>query len=40
VSVGAVKHKRWKASLKQPGTARVQWQPVIGLGNIGVLGRF
>lgn len=39
LAVGVKQHKRWKANLAE-GRARVQWQPVIGLTQIGVMGRF
>jgi hypothetical protein len=39
IGVGAVKHRRWKNS-QNNGTARVQLQPTIGFGQLGVVGRF
>jgi hypothetical protein len=39
LGVGITRHKRWKKSLAD-GPARVQVQPTIGFGQLGVAGRF
>jgi hypothetical protein len=39
LGVGVTRHKRWKQSLAG-GPARVQLQPTIGFGQLGLVGRF
>lgn len=40
ISVGVKQHVRWKASLGGQTSGRVQWRPVVGVGQLGVIGRF
>lgn len=40
ISVGVKQHVRWKASLGGQTSGRVQWRPVLGVGQLGVIGRF